>query len=148
MEFFKNQNLIDPADSVRRQHAIPEDVHEFALLAQVGFKGSRGRGRSNVPTLPDIYYTLTKEGFDLVTTGAVENPVFLEIGRPDNCSFSQIVFETEFDDLLRAMKTDADEGRFQVKPYKEISLISLAVNLMRLAISERKKSKKRVRRAS
>lgn len=143
MEFNKNQKLINPADSVRRQHAIPADVHAFGQSAQMNFKGKRGRGRSNVPTLPDIYYVLTKEGFDLVAKGKVRNLKFVEIGRPEDCVFAQIVFETSFDDDLRKLKETADAGTFVVEPYKEISLISLAVNLMRFAIAERQRLEER-----
>lgn len=141
MEFSKNQKLINPAESTRRQHAIPEDVHKFALKAQIDFKGDRGRGRGNVPTLPDIYYTLTKEGFALLADGRIKNPKFVEIGRPDGCVFAQIVFEESFDTELRTLKESAESGVFPIEPYREISLISLAVNLIRYAIDARENPK-------
>lgn len=142
MQFSKNQKLIDPSESTRRQHAIPEDVHKFALTAQIEFKGDRGRGRGNVPTLPDIYYALTKEGFQLLADGRIKDPKFVEVGRPDGCVFAQIVFEETFDKQLRELKDAAEDGVFPIEPYKEISLISLAVNLIRYAIDARENPKK------
>lgn len=137
MEFSKNQRLIDKANCTRRQHAIPEEVHKFAQTAQIEFKGEMGRGRGNVPTLPDIYYALTKEGFQLLADGRIKEPKFVEVGRPDGCVFSQIVFEEEFDTLLRDLKEAADTGTFPIEPYREISLISVAVNLIKYAIDAR-----------
>jgi hypothetical protein len=148
MEFFKNQKLIDPAESSRRQHAIPEKVHQFAELAQMEFKGSRGRGRGNVPTLPDIYYTLAKEGFTILSEGRIKEPEFCEIGRPDGCVFAQIVFEKSFDDELRNLKAAAESGIFPIKPYREISLISLVVNLIQYAIDARENPLKYKRKRS
>lgn len=137
MEFFKNQKLIDPSKSSRRQHAIPAEVHRFAELAQMDFKGSRGRGRGNVPTLPDIYYLLAKEGLRLLQEGKIKEPKFVEIGRPEGCVFAQIVFEESFDAELRNLKAAADLGGYKTEPYREISLISLVVNLIQYAIDAR-----------
>lgn len=134
--FSKVQNSIPANDCILRQHAIPLDVRQFAGGLQLGFSGKRGRGRANVPTLADIYYTLMKEGYQLIRLGAAV-PVFNEIGQPDGCTFTRIKFDTAFDSDLRDLKERAEHGEFVVKPYKEISLISVAVTLMQVAIAAR-----------
>ena len=72
------------------------------------------------------------------------NPVFVEIGQPENCTMARIKFDLQLDNRLRALKQRADGGEFSIVPasdsarqIKQISLISLAVNLMRLAIFQR-----------
>ena len=142
--FEKTQYLIDPSNSIRRQHAIPAEVHRFAAESQLNFEGSRGRGRANVPTLPDIYYALVREGFALVISGT-STPVFKEVGRPEGCTFSQIVFEMEFDQSLRDLKNaiDDEDGLYLIENGASISLISLAVNLIQVAIEARAYKPKR-----
>lgn len=135
--FTKTQHLIDPENSIRRQHAIPDHVYRYAAEAQLNHKGPRGRGRSNVATLPDIYYALAVEGLALVQSGEV-HPSFKEVGRPEGCTFAQIVFELDVDKDLRGIKDRAEGGEFPIAPYKEISLISLVVNLIEVAIEYRK----------
>lgn len=139
-QFSKTQNQIDPQNSIRRQHAIPEDVYLFAVTAQINHKGPRGKGRSNVPTLPDIYYALAVEGLALVQSGEV-HPTFKEVGRPEGCTFAQIVFELDVDKQLRELKERAEGGEFTVTPFKEISLISLVVTLIEVAIQARQPQK-------
>lgn len=144
-DFKKVQRDIDPARLVSRQHAIPFDVRKYAGEQQFAFNGQRGRGRSNVPSLADIYHQLTIEGLELVLNSTwPAAPVFTEIGQPDNCAMARIRFDIEFDQKLRALKSRADAGEFNVVPADDdarqvtkISLISLAVNLMRLAIKQR-----------
>lgn len=143
--FTKTQRDIAPGELVSRQHAIPGDVYKFARLAQFEFTGKPGRGRSNVPTLCDIYQTLTAEGFDLVmNTDWPVAPVFTEIGQPDDCTMARVKFDITFDKKLRELKKRADAGEFNVvaasadaRQVSKISLISLAVNLMRVAITAR-----------
>lgn len=144
-DFKKVQRDIDPGNLVSRQHAIPFDVRKYAGEQQLNFKGQRGRGRSNVPSLADIYHQLTVEGLDLVLNNTwPAAPVFTEIGQPDDAAASRIRFDIEFDGKLRALKARADDGEFNVVPadadsrqVTKISLISLAVNLMQLAIKQR-----------
>lgn len=131
--FEKTQHLIAPDDCIRRQHAIPDNVRLYAARQQLNFSGSRGRGRINVATLADIYYGLIAQGLKLVQSGTVK-PTFKEIGRPEGCTFTQIKFDLEIDAQLRNLKEVAEAGEFEVVPYKSISLISLAVNLMDVAI--------------
>jgi hypothetical protein len=121
-------------------------VYKFARIAQFDFIGKPGRGRSNVPTLCDIYQTLAIEGLRIVRKMSPneQQPVFVEIGQPADCTMARIKFDTTFDIKLRVLKSDADAGQFIITPsasdsrqVKKISLISLAVNLMRLAILAR-----------
>lgn len=143
--FTKTQRDIAPGELVSRQHAIPGDVYRFARLAQLEFSGKPGRGRSNVPTLCDIYQTLTAEGLAIVETSPTDQPVVLtEIGQPDDCAMARVKFDITFDAKLRALKQRADDGEFTVvaasadaRQVSKISLISLAVNLMRVAITAR-----------
>lgn len=146
MSFAKTQRQIDPEQIVSRQHAIPFEVRKFAGEEQLKFTGQRGRGRANVPSLADIYHTLAVEGMALVDDlpTNVGAPVFTEIGQPENCAMAKIRFDLGFDQKLRALKHRADGGEFNVVPagddarqVKKISLISLAVNLMQLAIKQR-----------
>lgn len=147
-DFKKLQRDIDPGNLVSRQHAIPFEIRRFAGEQQLNFKGQRGRGRSNVPSLADIYHQLTIEGLELVLNNtwpaAPAAPVFTEIGQPDDCAMVRIRFDIEFDRKLRELKSRADAGEFNVVPadadarqVTKISLISLAVNLMQLAIKKR-----------
>lgn len=143
--FEKVQRKIDPERLISRQHAIPFDVRKYAGEQQLAFTGQRGRGRANVPSLCDIYHQLAVEGMTLVeTTEWPAPPVFTEIGQPENCAMARIRFDLDFDRKLRALKARADGGEFNVVPagedarqVKKISLISLAVNLMQLAIKQR-----------
>lgn len=144
--FFKTQREIPLNELVSRQHAIPADVYKFARMAQFDFVGKPGRGRSNVPTLCDIYETLAIEGMAIVRRMLPTEPQrpFIEIGQPDDCTMARIKFDAKFDTELRLLKSEADAGQFIVTPsasdarqVSKISLISLAVNLMRFAISAR-----------
>lgn len=144
--FQKVQKQIDPERLISRQHAIPYDVRKYAGEQQLAFTGQRGRGRSNVPSLCDIYYTLAIEGMALIETSTwPAPPVFTEVGQPENCAMARIRFDIDFDQKLRALKARADAGEFHVRPtdadarqVSKISLISLAVNLMELAIKQRR----------
>lgn len=144
-DFKKVQREIEPSELVSRQHAIPGDVYRFARLAQFEFTGKPGRGRSNVPTLCDIYQTLTDEGLAIVENPPNEQTfVFTEIGQPVDCTMARIKFDIGFDAKLRHLKHRADSGEFNVvaaspdaRQVTKISLISLAVNLMRFAIAAR-----------
>jgi len=142
--FEKTQHLIEPHDLVSRQHAIPYDVRRFAGEQQLTFAGKRGRGRRNVPTLSDIYHALTIEGLAFVDATTDASLSFIEIGQPDSCTMARIKFNLETDRRLRVLKNRADNGEFDVIPttpdgrqVTQISLISLAVNLMRIAIAKR-----------
>lgn len=148
MTYQKLKQQIKPEEIVSRQHAIPFEVRKFAGEEQLKFTGKRGRGRANVPALEDIYFNLAIEGLDMIETtdwtASTVVPVFTEIGQPDNCSMAKIRFSVEFDDRLRELKSRADKGEFKVAPaspearqVKKISLISLAVNLIQLAIKKR-----------
>ena len=133
---------------VSRQHAIPFAVRKFAGEQQINFTGQRGRGRSNVPTLCDIYHQLTIEGLAVVAESDIwfvnTNPEFHEIGNPDNCVMARIKFDKQVDGQLRELKKAIDGGAFPVvsgegyrRNVSEISLISVAVNLMMLAMYAR-----------
>jgi hypothetical protein len=136
MTLNKDQSNIAPENAVLRQHAIPLELRNYAGQLQLGFTGKRGRGRGNLPNLADIYYSLAKAGYDIVKNGA--SPEFKEIGKPDGCVMTRIKFDTAFDLNLRALKQNAEDGEYVVTPYKEISLISVAVTLMLVAMNAQK----------
>lgn len=148
-KFEKTQDLIDTNDVISRQHVIPADVKKYAVNWQLSFPNPAGRGRGNVPSLADIYEQLTRTGLDIVERGINTNPepnggmnpVFTEIGLPTGASQTRIKFDTATDARLRALKTRIDAGEFQIvsgpgytRKVTQISLISLAVNLMQIAI--------------
>lgn len=144
--FEKTQDLIDPTDVISRQHVIPADVKKYAVTWQLSFPNPAGRGRGNVPSLADIYEQLTVHGLNIVERGAnvtgETKPVFTEIGLPNGASQTRIKFNTATDKRLRELKTRIDGGEFQIvsgpgytRRVTQISLISLAVNLMQIAIA-------------
>lgn len=128
----------EDGNAIQRQHYIPSKIHSFAVKLRLDDSGQ--------PTLADIYYQLVQEGLDLVLTGQ-HVPTFIEIGRPDGSKAVQIKFPFELNDSLVELKKRADGGEFVVQtertvgalkhPYKQISLISLAVTLMELAMNQR-----------
>lgn len=136
-EFKRVQHEI--TDGVPRQHYIPRAVYKFAKQAQDEFP-SPGKSRTNAPTLADIYYQLTLEGINLIKTNFIEDLEFAEIGRPEGGRFVQIVFDQETNTFLEWLKSEAENGVYKITPYKEISMISLAVNLMEYAIKAREKA--------
>lgn len=144
--FDKVQREIAPERLRSRQHAVPADVRLYAGEQQLKFEGKRGRGRQNVPALADIYHQLAVEGLDLVLNNDWRvGLAFTEIGQPENCAMTKIKFDVDFDQKLRDLKTRIDSGEFNVVPadadarkVTKISLISLAINLMQLAIGFRK----------
>jgi hypothetical protein len=148
--FEKTQDFIDPTDVISRQHVIPADVKKYAVTWQLSFPNPAGRGRGNVPSLADIYEQLTRTGLSIVERGINPepepnggmNPVFTEIGLPAGASQTRIKFDTATDTRLRALKTRIDGGEFEIvsgpgytRKVTQISLISLAVNLMQIAIA-------------
>lgn len=142
--FKRTQDALDGQNSVRRQHYIPQKIHAFAVgqqLAGAEQEVTAGRGRGNLPTLADIYYALIVEGLELVRTGQAV-PAFVEVGRPVGTRAVQIKFPTgkgKLNEKLERLKKRAEKGEFEIKPYREISLISVAITLMQLAIDERRK---------
>lgn len=149
-KFEKTQKFIDNADVISRQHVIPRDVKLYAANWQLNNPEPAGRGKSNVPSLADIYEQLTRTGLDIVERGTtLKNPptpgtngTFTEIGLPAGASQTRIKFDTATDKRLRALKTRIDNGEFAIeagpgynRKVTEISLISLAVNLMQIAIA-------------
>lgn len=148
--FEKTQKNIIPDEVISRQHVIPADVKKYAVNWQLSFPNPAGRGRCNVPSLADIYEQLTRRGLDIVerTTTSKNQPTpgmngcFTEIGLPNGASQTRIKFDTATNTRLRELKTRIDGGEFEIVSgpgYKrrvtQISLISLAVNLMQIAIA-------------
>lgn len=134
--FERTQDALNAGNSTKRQHYLPAAIHKFAVEQQLNDGRYLGRGRGNLPTLADIYAQLVSEGLAAVLEKRVV-PVFTEIGRPESFRSVQIKFPNATNDQLIALKERADNGEFEVKPYKQISLISLAVTLMEIAIAER-----------
>lgn len=137
MQFQRTQHELDGSNSTRRQHYIPAPLHNYAVQQQLAATAQAGRGRGNLPTLADIYYELIKEGLDLVNNGRIV-PVFTEPGRLENSRSVQIKFGADVNTALEELKELADAGEYEVKPYKQISLIGLAVNLIEVAVEYRK----------
>jgi len=149
-KFKKIQKFIDSADVISRQHVIPRDVKLYAANWQLNNPEPAGRGKSNVPSLADIYEQLTRMGLDIVERGTtLKNPptpgtngTFTEIGLPVGASQTRIKFDTATDKRLRELKNRIDNGEFAIeagpgynRKVTQISLISLAVNLMQIAIA-------------
>lgn len=149
-KFEKTQKFIDNADVISRQHVIPRDVKLYAANWQLNNPEPAGRGKSKVPSLADIYEQLTRIGLNIVERGTTlkspptpgTNGTFTEIGLPAGASQTRIKFDTATDKRLRALKTRIDNGEFAIeagpgynRKVTEISLISLAVNLMQIAIA-------------
>lgn len=138
MNFKRDQSSLPEADVIRRQHYIPVEIYRFAVKQQLENTTVPGRGRQNVPTLTDIYFQLITEGLNLVEKKKAK-PVFKEIGRPEGCRSCQIKFTKEPGSVnarIKIIKARADAGEFKVEPYKEISLISVAVTLMKVGIKK------------
>ena len=148
-QFERTQNNIKPGDTISRQHVIPADVKKYAVTWQLSYPKPAGRGRGNVPSLADIYHQLTVFGLEIVERGTTlksppspeTNGTFTEIGLPDGSSQTRIKFDTATDERLRNLKTRIDTGEFAIvsgpgytRKVTQISLISLAVNLMQIAI--------------
>lgn len=149
-KFEKTQDLIDPNEVISRQHVIPTDVKKYAVNWQLSFEQPAGRGRGNVPSLADIYEQLTRFGLNIVERGTTlknqptpgTNGTFTEIGLPAGSSQTRIKFDTATDERLRKLKSRIDGGEFEIvsgpgytRKVTQISLISLAVNLMQIAIA-------------
>ena len=128
----------EPEKTTMRLHAIPKYIWAYARDLQT--KGAIApNGKNKTITLPEIYTRMAKIGYDLILSGAVAPPVFTEIGKPDGSIATRISFDDEFDSELRQLKLEAESGAYQIAPYKEISLISLFVNLMQVYVSTQTK---------
>ena len=140
--FEKVQHTID---GKLRGHKVPGNIRDYANKNQTDDSEDQsvGVGRSNVPTLPDIYYALTKEGYELLVAGRIPDASFTETEKQKlpGARVARIKFEPEFEDLLEKLKNRIEAGEFPLYPetYKKISKISIAVNLMGFAVEERKK---------
>lgn len=137
----RNQTALLGQDNVvTRKHNIPADLYAYAVGIKSSISTPAGRGNKNLPTLPDIYASLINEGIDLVFEGTVI-PEFTEIGK-DVARSCQIRFVPDLQKELLEIKRRADAGEWKVSPYRQISLMSVAVNLMQIAVAERNKSQR------
>jgi hypothetical protein len=145
----KQEQISKQADAVTRQHAIPIDVKKYAIEVQMRMseKVRPGVGRKNQPTLADIYERLVNEGLKVVNANDQFYMVVEETGNPTGATQVRISFTGETDDALRDLKSKIDDGKFEImtgsgrkKKATQISLIGLAVNMMRLAIQIEKKN--------
>lgn len=128
----------EPEKTTMRLHAIPKDIWAYARDLQT--KGTvTPNGKNKIATLPEVYTHMAKSGYDLILSGEVAPPVFTEIGKPDGSMATRISFDDEFDSELRQLKLEAESGAYQISPYKEISLISIFVNLMQVYVSAQTK---------
>jgi len=138
-------------DFIERQHTAPSDVYEYAVLTRMGMTKSQepGVGGKNLPTLADIYETLTFEGLRVLLDPKFEWE-FEEIGNPEGGVQVRIKFSPETDAEIRSFQNDIGAAhctRFPLvsgpgykRKVSEISLVSIAVNCMRIAIAIAKKN--------
>jgi hypothetical protein len=134
----KLRNGPEPEKTTMRLHAIPKEVWAYARDIQT--RGTvKPAGKNKIATLPEVYTHMAKSGYGLILSGEVTQPVFTEIGKPDGSMATRISFDDEFDSELRQLKLEAESGAYQIAPYKEISLISLFVNLMQVYVSAQTK---------
>jgi hypothetical protein len=120
-----------------RAHQIPGHVRKHAKEMQEAFRedmDGAGVGRSNVPSLPDIYLHLVLLGLAKVDAG--EKPEFAEVKKPRGAVAARIKFPILTDNSIRSLKERAEKGEFAIAGSSEISLISVAVRLMELAIDD------------
>jgi hypothetical protein len=131
------QKHLTAENSVMRAHQIPGHVRKHAKEMQEAFRedmDGAGVGRSNVPSLPDIYLHLVLLGLAKVEAG--EKVEFSEVKKPRGAVASRIKFPILTDDSIRSLKERAENGEFKITTGNEISLISVAVRLMELAIDD------------
>jgi hypothetical protein len=130
------QKSLTAENSVMRAHRIPSKVRLHAKGLQEAFREdmeNAGVGRSKIPSLPDIYLHLVEVGLQKVKSGQ-KTPVFSEVNKPKGATGSRIKFPILTNDDLKSLKARAEAGEFQITTGKEISLISIAVTLMEMAI--------------
>ena len=129
----------------KRIHQIPEDVYNFAQTSKSKDSRPRGRGNSNAIRLPDIYLQLIKEGLKLVKPDTVFTHVMktglsrgdlIEIPVTVNIELKELQKRLNKEGITPHKRTNLEKD---VRVYKEITIVSLAVNLMRLAIQNRQK---------
>lgn len=134
----KLRNGPEPEKTTMRLHAIPKDIWAYARDLQTR-DTVKPAGKNKIATLPEIYTHMAKGGYDLILSGEAQAPVFTEIGKPDGSMATRISFDDAFDSELRQLKLEAESGVYEIAPYKEISLISLFVNLMQVYVSVQSK---------
>lgn len=138
-QFKRTQHLIQSNDIISRQYHITEDVNKYAVLWKLTQRAPFGKGRVNVPTLADVYEHLTIAGLDAIERDPNQWPTFTEIGQPHGSVQTRVKFTSAIDTRLRALKTRIDAGEFKIvsegRKVTKISIISLVVNLMQLAIA-------------
>ena len=144
MNFEKIQNTIEGKSGV---YYIPSDVYAFARSQTTKTDQMPGVGRKNWPTLPDIYYRLTVEGARIIAAMDFDRkkkpdpkPEFPDVQTSEPWTVeARIKFDAKPHQDLRELKTRIDAGEFNVPTGNkgDIALTSVAVALMRLAISKR-----------
>ncbi len=142
-KFERNQDKI--REFVIRQHSVPPDIYNYAVLRQLEISNTTkpGVGGKNIPTLADIYERLTVEGLKVLQSPSFEWE-FEEVGKPEGAVQVRIKFSKETDAEIRSFQNDigaAHQMRFSLvsgpgyqRKVSQISLVSLAVNCMRIAI--------------
>lgn len=142
-KFERNQDKI--REFVIRQHSVPPDIYNYAVLRQLEISNTTkpGVGGKNIPTLADIYERLTVEGLKVLQSPSFEWE-FEEVGKPEGAVQVRIKFSKETDAKIRSFQNDigaAHSTRFTLvsgsgyqRKVSQISLVSLAVNCMRIAI--------------
>ena len=148
-KFERNQDKM--RDFVVRQHSIPPDVYKYAVLRQLEISKTQkpGVGGKNLPTLADIYERLTAEGLKILQSPLFDWQ-FEEVGHPEGAVQVRIKFSKVLDAEIRSFQNDigaAHQMRFSLvsgpgyqRKVSQISLVSLAVNCMRIAIEMERKN--------
>ena len=148
-KFERNQDKM--REFVVRQHSIPPDVYKYAVLRRLEISKTRnhGVGGRNIPTLADIYERLTVEGLKVLQSPSFEWE-FEEVGKPEGAVQVRIKFSKETDAEMRSFQNDIGAAHctwFTLVPgpgyqrkVSQISLVSIAVNCMRIAIEMERKN--------
>ena len=127
IKVIKHQHLLPIGGS--RQHLIPASVYLFAMQYKQDFIGPRGE----VPTLPDVYAALIKEGLRLFIAGEID-PMFGE-EKSDGVETRIRFKKSDFASDLEILKGEIHAGRHLVwGGNRQISLVSIAVTLMEEAV--------------
>lgn len=142
-----SQKHLDKTNSKNRKHYIPKMVNKFARFEQMS-----GKYDDDPPTLPDIYVSLAKEGLKILKDKPEIKVVFREVKKPAGAKSTLIKiqkkrFKKDADQLneqLQALDKAIQKGEYEFERPSDvkgrvtgsISLISIAVVLMELALTE------------
>lgn len=142
--FDRIQHTLDGVNATLRQPNIPADI---ALAARKIWQFDT-RHDSQKATIADNLLGLATEGLNLVLAGKIADPIF-QVFKADTTSTSiQIWFphtmyghadDLPTDHTMYALKRRIENGEYQVQGGKKMPMISLALSLMKIAVTERER---------